>query len=65
MSGLELLRVLVEATGLPEASVTKELTEVCSRLKINPELMTMDQLREVMATYLQEVLVKAKDQYGA
>jgi hypothetical protein len=62
MKGLELLHSIVAATGLPEDGVEKELASVLSAAGKNKEDITLDDLREVLASYLQEVLLSAKDE---
>jgi hypothetical protein len=64
MEGLELLRFLVEATGLPKESVDMELKKLLQRYGIDPEHVTIDDVREIMAGYLQDTLVEAKDSVG-
>lgn len=64
MEGLELLRFLVEATGLPKESVDLELKKLLRRCGINPEHVTVDDVREIMSSYLQDALTEAKDSVG-
>ncbi len=61
MDGLSLLRLLIEATGLPPESMERELRRVIEENGLDVKTLTLDQVREVMATYLQDVLVEAKD----
>jgi hypothetical protein len=61
MEGLNLLRILIEATGLPPDAVERELTRIINRRGLSPETISIDDVREVMCTYLQDVLVGAKD----
>ncbi len=60
MDGLDLLRFIVESTGLPPESLEKELTKIVSERGFEPGSLTMDQVREVLGDYLQETLVEAK-----
>ena len=56
----KLFEVLIEATGLPKDSVQKELTALLAKRGVHPDDATLDDLREVLANYLQEALVEAK-----
>lgn len=60
MEGLGLLRVLIESTGLPPASVELELRRLIAKHGRNVESLTLDQVREILADYLQETLLEAK-----
>jgi len=61
MEGLSLLRILIEATGLPPEAVERELTRIIDRRGLSPETISIDDVREVMCTYLQDVLNDAKN----
>lgn len=60
MDGPKLFEVLIEATGLPKDSIQRELTSVLADRGLNPDEITLDDLREVLANYLQEALLEAK-----
>jgi hypothetical protein len=61
MQGLGLLRILIEATGLPAAAVERELTKILASRNLTAETISIDDVREVLSSYLQEVLTQAKD----
>jgi hypothetical protein len=61
MDGTRLLRILIEATGLPPESLELELTEILSARGVSLEQLTLDDVREVLASYLQDTLVEAKE----
>ncbi len=63
MEGLSLLRALIEATGLPQDAVDREIQRLCVAHNLNPESITLEDLRDVLASYLQDVLVEAKSHY--
>ncbi len=63
--GNNLFNSLISATGLPTESVSNELTKLLAKNGKTPETMTLDDLREVMADYLQTVLVEAKEELSA
>lgn len=60
-----LTKTVIEATGLPQDSVEKELNSLIERFGKNPETLTMDELREVMAEYLQMVFLEIHDEMSA
>ncbi|HEX7674413.1 MAG TPA: hypothetical protein VF412_09585 [Bdellovibrio sp.] len=53
-----LFKTVVEATGLPETPVSKELQTLVTENGFNPEELTIDELREVMAAYLNQVFLE-------
>jgi len=59
--GNALLEMLVLATGLPEGEVHRELQSLMVQYGKNPETLTMDDLRQLMRDYVQDVLVDAKE----
>ena len=61
MEGLDLLRVLIEATGLPADAVERELTKILARRGLTPETVSLEDVRDVLSTYLQDVLSEAKE----
>lgn len=58
--GKDLVENLLSATGLPEKAIRDEFTELLTKHGKNAETLTLDDLREVLADYLQDVLVGAK-----
>ncbi len=61
----DLFKTVVESTDLPEDLIKTELLGLLSGAKINPEALTMEQLRSVLTDYLQDVLVEVKKQLGS
>lgn len=59
--GNELLKTVVEATGLPQDPVQRELKSLLRQSGVAAENMTLEDLREVMAEYLQSVFVELKE----
>lgn len=55
-----LLQELAKATGLPESIIKKELSELISKSGKSIDQTTLDDLREILADYLQDVLNDAK-----
>jgi hypothetical protein len=61
MQGLALLKLLIESTGLPPEAVERELNRVLAQGNFHKEELTLDDVRELLAAYLQDVLVEAKE----
>jgi hypothetical protein len=61
MQGLELLRNLVESTGLPPDAVDRELQRLIQKHGIKAEDVSLSTLRIILAEYLQDVLLEAKE----
>lgn len=61
----ELVKTLISATDLPEKALTKELEKIFSQHGTTVEDISLDQLREIMADYLQTVLLEAKEDLSA
>lgn len=60
MEGELLVRALIEAIGLPEEYVERELNGLMKKHKLNKEELTLDQLRPLIAELVQETLVDNK-----
>lgn len=58
----EIFNQIVEFTGLPKEEIAGELTEILQSYGLNPATVTMEQLREAMTEYLQDVLLEVKKQ---
>ena len=61
MKGHALLEILAEASGLPTDLVQRELIELIKAQGKNEKAVTLDDLREILSAYLQDVLVQAKE----
>ena len=59
--GNALLEMVVLATGLPEGEIRSELQTLMHQHGKSAENLTVDDLREIMAEYLQDVLLGAKE----
>ena len=64
MAGKELLEELTKNTGLPEEPVLKELNDILARAGLTPESLDIDSLRDVLAEYLQEILIESQNTYS-
>ena len=57
-----LIDAVVAATGLPETPIKRELTGLLNEHGKNAEDITLDELREIMAAYLQTVMLELADE---
>jgi hypothetical protein len=60
MEGLALLRVLIQSTGLPMDAVEREVKRLLEARNLRPENLTLEDVREILAFYLQDVLTEVK-----
>ncbi len=63
MRGMDLLNELSTATGLPDELIGEELSRLISGAGKTTENVTLDELREMLGAYLQDVLLNAKDSF--
>lgn len=55
-----LLEKLVDQTGLPRNLIKQELSQILKHYGFSPDKITLDDLREVMAEYLQDTFIELK-----
>ena len=60
MQGKELIQMLTEATGLPPQAIEREVDRLLKARGLDPHALSLNDFREVMAAYLQEVLLESK-----
>ena len=60
-TGHELISQLVEATGLPQSLVKDQLHVLIQKAGKKAEEITLDELRPIMAEFLQDVLLSTKE----
>lgn len=56
--GNNLAKTVIEATGLPTDPVERELNSLIAKHGTTAEDMTLDDLRDIMAEYLQTVFLE-------
>ncbi|MBK8202354.1 MAG: hypothetical protein IPK68_08615 [Bdellovibrionales bacterium] len=61
MKGSELLEAIAEATGLPNNLILSELKKIVQKEHYPLDQLTLDDLREVLADYLQDILTEARN----
>ena len=52
---------ITNATGLPPDMIASELEKIIQAAGLEKDLMTLEDLRRVLAEYVQDVLVAAKE----
>jgi hypothetical protein len=62
--GEKLLADVASATGLPEDLVTVELNRLVAKAGKKPEDMTLEDLRLILAEYVQDVLLAAHREFS-
>lgn len=60
MEGLDLLKLLIESTGLPTESLAIEINRLVDQHGLVASDITLDDVRNILTDYLQETLVEAK-----
>lgn len=60
-----LFNTVIQATGLPEDSVEKELRMLVARHGKSPQDLTIDDLREILADYLQTIIIESQDKLSS
>ncbi|MBN8539186.1 MAG: hypothetical protein J0L82_02275 [Deltaproteobacteria bacterium] len=61
--GTALINELSHATGLPDDLIGEELSRIIAGAGMSTSDVTLDELREMLAAYLQDVLIEAKDSF--
>jgi len=64
MSGKELLNEVVAATNLPQDPLNQELMQLLEKAKCAQESLSLEDLRQILADYAQEVLLQAQAEYS-
>lgn len=61
MTGESLLKAVAIGTGLPQEQVLSELRSLIDKNGLNHETITIEDLRLILAEYLQSVLIQSKN----
>lgn len=61
--GEALIKTVVASTGLPHESVTEELNRLITKAGLQKEALTLDDMRVILADYLQDTLLDLKNTY--
>ncbi len=57
---MEFLKQIIQLTGLPEADLERELDRIILSLGYDPDNLSPDNIREILAAYMQETLLDVK-----
>jgi len=57
----DILKNLIQATGISEELISTEIKALVERAGIRPHDLTIDDLRVILSDYVQEVLLSAKE----
>ena len=60
MNGATLIRTLIQASGLPPESLSRELERLLARRGLRESDLTLEDVREILASYLQDTLIEAQ-----
>lgn len=63
--GQDVLKSLIQATGISEELISPELKSLTDRAGLSVENLTIEDLRLILAEYVQEVLLSAKEQFDS
>ncbi|MES2768380.1 MAG: hypothetical protein V4596_04475 [Bdellovibrionota bacterium] len=58
-----LFEKIVKSTGLPEELVTQDFLKKISDKGFEKSTLTLDQIRDVLADYLQDVILQVREEY--
>jgi hypothetical protein len=62
--GEDLFSQVIDATGLPQDGVSQELNRLLNQAGVERSEMTLDDLRRILAEYVQDVLLSAHEEYS-
>ena len=61
--GERLLTDIADATGLPAELVSNELDRLITGAGLSTDQVTLEDLRSILAEYVQEILLAARDEH--
>ena len=61
----KVLKQLISATGISEDLISDELKLLSARAGLRPQELTIEDLRQILSEYVQEVLLSAKEHFDA
>lgn len=60
---MDFLKQIIKLTGLPEKALERELDKIIQSLGFDPDNLSSENIREILATYMQDTLIKAKEEF--
>ena len=61
--GEALIKTVIDSTGIPSDSMAKELDRLIAKAGLQKETLTLDEMRAILAEYLQDTLLDLKNTY--
>jgi hypothetical protein len=58
--GDALLKTVIDSTGLPNDALSAELDRLIAKAGLEKQTITLDDMREILAEYLQDTLLELK-----
>ena len=65
MEATNVFDTVIEATGLPKDLIEKELKILLENSGLTSESLTLDELRQILTNYLQDILLEAKEEISS
>ena len=60
-----LVQKVIDSTGLPKDGLKKEMDQLLSQSNLNHDTLSLEELRTLLASYLQDVFVELKNERDA
>ena len=61
--GDALIKTVIDSTGLPSDTMAQELNRLIGNAGLQKESLTLDDMRNILADYLQDTLLNLKKTY--
>ncbi len=61
--GEALIKTVIESTGLPSETMEQELNRLIAKAGLQKDSLTLDDMRSILADYLQDTLLSLKKTY--
>lgn len=59
---MEFLKQIIKLTGLPQEALERELDRLILSRGFDPDNLSPENIREILATYMQETLLEVKEE---
>ncbi len=64
LQGTSLIAELRDTSGLDQDFFEQQMTQILQKYSVSPENLEIDQLREILADYLQALILEDEAQYS-
>lgn len=61
--GEALIKTVIESTGLPSETMAQELDRLIAKAGLQKDSLTLEDMRNILADYLQDTLLSLKKTY--